>query len=56
MQRDDGGAFVAEERLLDGSYGRMRDVVVAPDGALLILTDEDDGALLRVSRAPADNG
>ncbi|MEK1892857.1 MAG: PQQ-dependent sugar dehydrogenase [Rhizobium sp.] len=56
MQRDDGGAFVAEERLFDGSYGRMRDVVVAPDGALLILTDEDDGALLRVSRAPADNG
>ncbi|CDM58548.1 MULTISPECIES: PQQ-dependent sugar dehydrogenase [Rhizobium] len=56
LQRDDGGAFVAEERLFDGSYGRMRDVVVAPDGALLILTDEDDGALLRVSRAPADNG
>lgn len=56
MQRDDGGAFVAEERLFDGSYGRMRDVIVAPDGALLILTDEDDGALLRVSRAPADNG
>jgi glucose/arabinose dehydrogenase len=56
MQRDDGGAFVAEERIFDGSYGRMRDVVIAPDGALLILTDEDDGALLRVSRAPADNG
>ncbi|MDP9810295.1 glucose/arabinose dehydrogenase [Rhizobium tibeticum] len=56
MQRDDNGAFVAEERLFDGSYGRMRDAVVAPDGALLILTDEDDGALLRVSRAPADNG
>ncbi len=56
MQRDDGGAFVAEERMFDGSYGRMRDVVVAPDGALLILTDEDDGALLRVSRAPANNG
>ncbi|MBW9115355.1 PQQ-dependent sugar dehydrogenase [Rhizobium cauense] len=56
MQRDDTGAFVAEERMLDGSYGRMRDVVVAPDGALLILTDEDDGALLRVSRAPTNNG
>ena len=56
MQRDDNGEFVAEERIFDGSYGRMRDVVVAPDGALLILTDEDDGALLRVSRAPANNG
>ncbi|MDQ0562584.1 glucose/arabinose dehydrogenase [Rhizobium mesoamericanum] len=56
MQRDDSGAFVAEERIFDGSYGRMRDVVVAPDGALLILTDEDDGALLRVSRAPANSG
>jgi glucose/arabinose dehydrogenase len=34
-----------------GDYGRIRDVVVAPDGALLMVTDEDDGALLRVSRA-----
>ncbi len=56
MQRDDSGAFVAEERIFDGAYGRMRDIVVAPDGALLIVTDEDDGALLRVSRAPANNG
>ncbi|MDM9628800.1 PQQ-dependent sugar dehydrogenase [Rhizobium sp. S152] len=56
LERDDGGNFVAEERMFDGDYGRMRDVVVAPDGALLILTDEDDGALLRVSRAPASNG
>ncbi|KRB50875.1 hypothetical protein ASE04_13215 [Rhizobium sp. Root708] len=53
MQRDTEGAFIAEERMFDGAYGRMRDVVVAPDGALLIVTDEDDGALLRVSRAPA---
>ncbi|QFY60757.1 PQQ-dependent sugar dehydrogenase [Rhizobium grahamii] len=52
MQRDTEGAFVAEERMFDGAYGRMRDVVVAPDGALLIVTDEDDGTLLRVSRAP----
>ncbi len=56
MQRDDSGAFVAEERIFDGAYGRMRDIVVAPDGALLIVTDDDDGALLRVSRAPANNG
>ncbi|ULR45221.1 PQQ-dependent sugar dehydrogenase [Rhizobium sp. K102] len=56
MQRDESGAFVAEERLFEGDYGRIRDVVVAPDGALLMVTDEDDGALLRVSRAEADNG
>ena len=41
--------------MFDGEFGRLRDVVVAPDGALLITTDEDDGALLRVSRAsPGD--
>ncbi|KQV64483.1 PQQ-dependent sugar dehydrogenase [Rhizobium sp. Root1220] len=56
MQRDDAGAFVAEERMFDGAYGRMRDVVIAPDGSLLILTDADDGTLLRVSRTPASNG
>lgn len=56
LERDDDGSFVAEERMFDGDYGRMRDVVVAPDGALLLLTDEDDGTLLRVSRAPANNG
>jgi glucose/arabinose dehydrogenase len=56
MQRDSAGTFVAEERMFDGSYGRMRDVVVAPDGALLLVTDEDNGALLRVSRTPDGNG
>ncbi|NEJ73252.1 PQQ-dependent sugar dehydrogenase [Rhizobium phaseoli] len=56
MQRDESGAFVAEERLFEGEYGRIRDVVVAPDGALLMVTDEDNGSLLRVSRAEATNG
>ncbi|ARQ11105.1 glucose/sorbosone dehydrogenase protein [Rhizobium etli] len=56
MQRDESGAFVAEERLFKGDYGRIRDVIVAPDGALLMVTDEDDGALIRVSRAQASNG
>ncbi|HWT56967.1 MAG TPA: PQQ-dependent sugar dehydrogenase [Rhizobium sp.] len=56
MQRDESGAFVAEERLFEGEYGRIRDVIVAPDGALLMVTDEDNGALLRVSRAEANNG
>lgn len=56
MQRDKSGKFVAEERMFNGEYGRIRDVIVAPDGALLIVTDEDDGRLLRVSRAARQEG
>ncbi|WP_312417971.1 PQQ-dependent sugar dehydrogenase [Shinella sp.] len=53
LERDENGAALSEERMFGGEFGRIRDVVVAPDGALLLLTDEDDGALLRVSRADA---
>lgn len=53
LERDESGAVISEERLFDGQFGRIRDVVVAPDGALLLLTDDADGALLRVSRAVA---
>jgi glucose/arabinose dehydrogenase len=56
MQRDKNGTFVAGEQIFEGDYGRLRDVVVAPDGALLIVTDEADGALLRVSRSDRQNG
>lgn len=38
-----------EARHLDG-VGRVRDIAVAADGAVMLLTDEDNGALLRVSR------
>ncbi|MCF3640754.1 PQQ-dependent sugar dehydrogenase [Rhizobium sp. TRM95111] len=41
----------AEERLCDGAFGRLRDVHVAPDAVILVLTD--GGGLLRASRAPA---
>lgn len=51
LERDDSGAIGSEERLFDGDFGRIRDIVVAPDGALLMVTDEDNGAVLRVSRA-----
>lgn len=53
LERDEAGAIVSEERLFDGEFGRIRDVVVAPDGALLLLTDDANGALLRVSRSTA---
>ena len=50
VDRDESGAIVGEERMLDKEYGRMREVIVAPDGTLLILTDEGNGKILRVSR------
>ncbi len=40
------------EALLSGSYGRLRDVVVGPDGALYVTTNNRDG---RGSPAPDDD-
>lgn len=51
IERDESGAIVGEERLLSGEYGRLRDVKVAPDGSVLLVTDQEDGQLLRISRA-----
>jgi glucose/arabinose dehydrogenase len=47
--RLDGDTVAGEERLLTDA-GRIRDVAVAPDGAVLVLTDADDGALLRLTK------
>ncbi|WP_052161824.1 PQQ-dependent sugar dehydrogenase [Hoeflea sp. BAL378] len=44
------GEVLSEERMLKGDYGRIRDVHVAPDGAVLLATDEDNGRILRLSR------
>jgi glucose/arabinose dehydrogenase len=49
----EAGDVLREERLLKGDYGRIRDVIVAPDGALVMVTDDDNGAVLRLSRTPA---
>ena len=51
LSQDGKGKIGERERMFDGKFGRLRDITVAPDGALLITTDEEDGALLRVSRA-----
>jgi glucose/arabinose dehydrogenase len=43
----DGKRITAEERLLV-DRGRIRDVRMGPDGALYVVTDEDDGEILRL--------
>lgn len=48
----DGEKVVGEERLLENRLGRIRDVSQGPDGYLYLLTDEDDGMLVRIE--PAD--
>lgn len=45
----DGDEIVAEERLLEGALGRIRDVRTGPDGLLYILTDSPDGGLFRLA-------
>ena len=40
------------ETLLTELHQRVRDVRVGPDGLLYVITDEDDGALLRIEPAP----
>lgn len=44
----DGDKIVHEERLLGELKARIRDVRMGPDGYLYVLTDEQDGALLKV--------
>lgn len=53
IDRADDGSIGTEERLLAGDYGRIRDVKVAADGSILLVTDEEDGQLIRLSRADA---
>jgi glucose/arabinose dehydrogenase len=44
--------IVREERLLEKSVGRVRDVRNGPDGYLYLLTDSSKGRLLRLEPAP----
>ncbi|OOE95243.1 PQQ-dependent sugar dehydrogenase [Salinivibrio sp. AR640] len=46
------GKVIHEERMLDGEFGRIRDVIQARDGSLLILTDRRNGSVLRVTPLP----
>lgn len=47
----DGDKAVKEEHMLQGLYERIRDVRQGPDGALYLLTDNEEGRILRVSPA-----
>jgi hypothetical protein len=47
----DGEKVIREERLLQGRSGRIRDVRIGPDGLVYLLTDEAQGALLRLEPA-----
>lgn len=51
LDRDENGKILGEERMLEGEFGRIRDVNVAPDGAVWLLTDENPGVIVRLSRA-----
>ncbi len=47
----DGERVVAEERLLTELGARIRDVRQGPDGLIYLLTDADDGRILRIRPA-----
>jgi len=58
---DGNGAVTGEEVLLDGQFGRLRDVAVGPDGAVYVATSNQDGRgspkdgddrILRISSSP----
>ncbi|MEQ6888750.1 PQQ-dependent sugar dehydrogenase [Halomonas sp. CS7] len=50
----DGDSVVEREVILEGQIGRIRDVRLARDGTLTLLTDSADGGLYRLVPAAAD--
>lgn len=48
-QGKDSGRFVEEARLLTGLRARIRDVRIAPDGSVYLLSDDEKGRILRLS-------
>ena len=49
----DSGAITGEEQLFAGRLGRVRDIEIAPDGALYLLIDDNPGRIVRIERDPA---
>lgn len=54
LDRDDKGAVTGEERMLEGEFGRIRDVTAAPDGSIWLVTDESNGVMVRLSRSGSE--
>jgi glucose/arabinose dehydrogenase len=50
IKRDAQGNITGEERMFEGAFGRIRDVDVAPDGSVWLITDDSDGKIVRLSR------
>ncbi|WP_163267851.1 PQQ-dependent sugar dehydrogenase [Chelativorans alearense] len=50
LERDGSGEITGEERMFEGTFGRLRDVEVAPDGSVWLLTDDSNGKIIRISR------
>jgi glucose/arabinose dehydrogenase len=48
-----GREVTHEERIIDDAGKRIRDVAEAPDGSIYLVTDEDNGEILRISPAEA---
>lgn len=46
------GKVVTEERILKNALGRIRDVRQGPDGSIYLLTDHDNGRLIRLQPGP----
>jgi glucose/arabinose dehydrogenase len=47
----DGERVVREERILERTIGRIRDVKVGPDGYVYLLSDETSGVIARLEPA-----
>ena len=46
-----GNRITGSQTYLNGRYGRIRDVRTGPDGAVWVLTDSDEGLLLRLTQS-----
>ena len=45
----DGDKVAKSEILIDGKYGRLRDIAEAPDGSLYVSTDNGDDVIMRLA-------